>query len=300
MNRRLNNPELVNSIPPSVTGVVGAGTSNGTKIAGLFHSGNWDNDNVRYLGGLFTADINLKYYASSNALGTDLSMKGHYFFQEIDFRLGDSNFFAGAEYTYMASEATIGMPNLIPDIKPMGFNSKDAGMALKLSYDSTDNPFAPRQGLKTAFKAKRFDQQFGGDFNYDNYSAYAHGYHRLSSKWGLNVRADMKSVSKGAPFYAKPFIDMRGIAAMRYQADNTAVAELEVTYDIDSRWTLLAFAGTGKAFDHNVAVTNTNFQGAQGGGVRYLLSRQLGLRAGVDVAKGPEEWALYFQLGSSW
>lgn len=38
----------------------------------------------------------------------------------------------------------------------------------------------------------------------------------------------------------------------------------------------------------------------QGVGFRYLMARQLGLRTGMDIAKGPEEWTLYLQVGGAW
>ena len=37
-----------------------------------------------------------------------------------------------------------------------------------------------------------------------------------------------------------------------------------------------------------------------GGGFRYLVARRLGLKAGIDIARGPEEWAFYIQVGSAW
>jgi hypothetical protein len=36
-----------------------------------------------------------------------------------------------------------------------------------------------------------------------------------------------------------------------------------------------------------------------GGGFWYLLALDLGLRVGIDVARGPEEWAFYLQVGSA-
>jgi len=37
-----------------------------------------------------------------------------------------------------------------------------------------------------------------------------------------------------------------------------------------------------------------------GSGFRYLIARLLGLKMGVDVARGPEDWAFYVVVGSSW
>jgi hypothetical protein len=35
-------------------------------------------------------------------------------------------------------------------------------------------------------------------------------------------------------------------------------------------------------------------------GFRYLLARKFGLHAGLDVARGPEEGAIYVQFGNAW
>ena len=37
-----------------------------------------------------------------------------------------------------------------------------------------------------------------------------------------------------------------------------------------------------------------------GAGFRYKIARLLGLQMGVDVARGPEDWAFYIVFGSAW
>lgn len=34
--------------------------------------------------------------------------------------------------------------------------------------------------------------------------------------------------------------------------------------------------------------------------LRYLIARKLGLYAGLDVARGPEDTVVYLQIGSAW
>ncbi|MGF1751530.1 MULTISPECIES: BamA/TamA family outer membrane protein [Vibrio] len=290
--------EHVGDIPASVSGVMALGTSNGSNMVGGFHSGNWLNDRVRYLGGIFSATFNLKFYPIPELGATDLSLKGSYFFQDLDVRLGDSNFFVGGSYSYMSSESTIAGQ------KDLNTDSQDGRLGWRVSYDSRNNQFAPRIGTKAQFQVDHHRKAFGGQFNYQKYHAYVHNYRRLSEDWGLGLRADAKSISDNVDFpasiYAKPFVEMRGIAAMRYQADNTALGEVELSYDIDDRWTVLAFAGAGTAFDHDQSIGQAKLHYTRGGGFRYLLAKQLGLRMGVDVAKGPEEWTTYIQFGGAW
>ncbi|WP_394200218.1 BamA/TamA family outer membrane protein [Shewanella waksmanii] len=297
---RQQNPNQVSAIPPSVTGLVGGATSNGSKFAGLFHSGNWAKDNIRYLGGIMAGSINLDYYTPITDMAAQFNIEGLYFLQDIDFRLADSNFFAGLSYTYVASKTVFDIADNLPGIDPLTLDSQDAALSAKLSYDSRDNQFSPRNGLKAGFEAAIHHPNLGGDFSYQQYSAHVHHFQRLNTQWGLRLRGEYDYMTQGAPFYARPFINMRGIAAMRYQGDQVSLAELQIDYDINNRWTLLGFGGVGKAVQDNQSFTDADWQATQGTGFRYLIARQLGLRSGIDVAKGPEEWTFYIQFGSAW
>ena len=123
------------------------------------------------------------------------------------------------------------------------------------------------------------------------YRAYALSYFPLSKAWTLGLRADARAARGEVPFYQLPFIEMRGIPFFRYQNENVALAEAEVRWNITPRWALVGFAGTGKA-DESAS--------AWGLGVRRLVARRLGIYMGVDLAKGPEETAIYIQAGSAW
>jgi hypothetical protein len=298
--RRKENPDVVSSDLPAVTGVAAAATNNGSKLVGAFHMNGWKNDSIRYTAALFGADFNLGYYAEPNAPKEEFNMKGIYFLQDVDFRIGDSNFFVGGNYTMMQSEVNFDIPGIIPGVDKLALDSNDASMGLKVTYDSLDNKFSATSGLKIGIEAKYHHEKLGGDFNYEDYHVFAHSYNKIGEKWIVALRGDVKAGSDGSPFYAKPFIDMRGIAAMRYQADNVGLGEVEVRYNIDERWTVLGFAGTGKAVDNDDSVSDSKWQSAQGAGFRYLMARQLGMRTGIDVAKGPEEWTVYLQMGGAW
>jgi len=297
---RKDNPDVVNSELPAVSGVAAAATSNGSKLAGVFHVNNWRNDSIRYQGAIFGADFNLSYYAEPDAPEEKFNIKGVYFVQDVDFRIADSNFFIGGDYTIMQSELVFDISGVIPGVEELALDSNDASIGLKATYDSLDNQFSASSGLKVGLEANFHHENLGGDFDYEDYHAYIHSYNKLNEKWIVALRGDIKTSTDGAPFYSKPFISMRGIPAMRYQADNVGLGEVEVRYNIDDRWTLLGFAGTGKAVDNDDSSSDAKWQSAQGAGFRYLIARQLGLGSGIDIAKGPEEWTVYFQMGGAW
>ena len=101
-------------------------------------------------------------------------------------------------------------------------------------------------------------------------------------------------------FYARPYITLRGIPALRYQRQNLAESEVELRWQVWKRLSMVGFGGPGVAWNSNGLSHRTAAVGAGGLGFRYLLARKFGLHYGVDVARGPEGSAIYFQFGSAW
>ncbi|MNR61533.1 hypothetical protein D3C85_1833110 [compost metagenome] len=61
----------------------------------------------------------------------------------------------------------------------------------------------------------------------------------------------------------------------------------------------MAYGGLASAFDDWDKAFAKPVVYNYGTGFRYLLARKFKLRMGVDVAKGPEQWAYYIGVGSN-
>ena len=109
-----------------------------------------------------------------------------------------------------------------------------------------------------------------------------------------------QTVSGDVPFFGYPFVQLRGIPAMRYQGEEVFVGELEYLWGLTPRWTLVLFGGVGKATAIEDFFTGDEDVGAGGAGVRYRLARKQGLQAGFDIARGPEDTSFYITVGSAW
>ena len=119
----------------------------------------------------------------------------------------------------------------------------------------------------------------------------------------LGWRLDGRLAHGDTPFYALPYIDLRGIPALRYQGDAVLATELEARWNFRNRWSLVGFTGLGEAqdsFSDLFGSGENSSKSTVGGGIRYLMARRLGLQAGVDVAKGPEDSVFYLTIGSAW
>ena len=289
--------------PPSITVAGGMATENGTWGGFGGHFGVWADDRLRYMGGAGGASVNLKFYGIGDELGDDglkYNLKGAGTVQELNARLGSSDFFLGGRYTFFKVKSRFDVDDDIPRVGKREFTSNNGGLGISLNYDTRDNIFTPDRGLNGKLRLIYYDKAFGGDFRYQLIEGFCIGYLPVRPRLVLGFRLEGKFSGGDVPFYALPFLDMRGVPLMKYQGKDVALLEAEARWNIYERWSMVGFAGAGKVSGNLNNLVNRPTVYTQGIGFRYLLARLFGLHAGVDIAHGPGQWAFYIQVGSAW
>jgi hypothetical protein len=160
--------------------------------------------------------------------------------------------------------------------------------------------FTPSSGSSVEFDIGVARPDLGSTSSFENVMLRGYTYLPLGKSAVLGLRGDGQCSRGDVPFYALPFITLRGIPAMRYQGNHVLVAEAELRHNLDARWALVGFAGNGRTDADDTSFANSQTASAAGTGFRYLIARKLGLYAGMDVARGPEETVIYLQAGSAW
>jgi hypothetical protein len=294
-------------MPPSISGVAAAATDNGSKLGGVFHFGSWKEDNIRYTGILGAASMNLTFYGlegggGAGQDGLKFDIEGVFVAQKLLFRMNHSDWFIGPRQIYLDTQNTFKASDYIPlpGIPDIEFDSRSSGIGIEVLYDSLNNMLSPSGGIKGQLQATWYEPTWGSDTSFAKYRANFNGYRRVHPRWVLGLRADASAVYGDAPFYEYPYIDMRGIKALRYQGQRTVVGEVEARWAVNPRWDLVLFGGGGEADPVNQGDAGEGVIFSKGIGFRYLLARKLGLQVGIDVARGPEETAWYLQVGSAW
>ncbi|MCP3893446.1 MAG: BamA/TamA family outer membrane protein, partial [Bacteroides sp.] len=207
----------------------------------------------------------------------------------------------GVDYLYVDTDTEVSVSIIDPDFKFKN-GSQEAAIGFILDYDTRDTTFTPSEGLLTSVSASLYREAVGGDTNYDKYEAKALYFTSITEVIPLGLRVDVEAIDgeRGEiPFYAYPFIDLRGIPMMRYQGDNTAVGEIELGWKFTPRWTVIGFGGVGRTEDIGQSDSATTVY-TRGAGLRYFIARRFGAHIGFDVAKGPEDTAFYLQFGHAW
>lgn len=284
---------------PSMSAVAAAYTGNESWFVGGGHLGRWRQDTINYTGAGGLASINLKYFGTPGGEGVDFNADGGFILQEMLFRLGDSNWLVGPRWQFSKLDVTFDLGLDIPDIEPAELDFQDSGLGLVLEYENLDSTFTPSAGNQFKLDALVYDEAIGGDFDYTKY--YSRYLHFLEAgKFVIGARAQGEMIDGNAPFFALPFIQLRGIPVLRYQGDAVLTGELEARWDFHPRISAVGFLGAGRAADSFGDLGDVESQVAGGFGIRYLIARMLGMRLGIDVAWGPEDTAVYLTVGHNW
>jgi len=199
--------------PPDMAIAFGFGTANGTWGTGLVYKGFWLNDRLRYTGVVTWVSVNLDYFGNETIQLPNpitFNYRGLPFVQGLDVRFYD-RFFIGAQYVYFASKISIKEGVLPPQITDKELNSINSVITPTLYYDNRDNLMTPKKGMYIKVKDMINREAWGATFNYDNYHAFGIGFIPTSPNFIIGIRADYRSVTDNAPYYAQPFIDLRGI-----------------------------------------------------------------------------------------
>lgn len=290
---------------PNVTFAGGMGTANGSWGVAGGDMRYWLHDHLQTLAGLVYASVNLDFHGIgktdalvNNPLRYNLEPKGA--LGQAKYRFGDSLVWAGLRYMFSSTEVAFDAPDTTPNLPDYDGTSRMAGLTALGAFDNRNNIFTPTQGTFVEATFGVFAPWLGGDDSFERVDLAAIQYLTLPQRIYLGVRGDVSATFADAPFYARPFIDLRGVPMMRYQGEEMAELEFEIRWQFWKRLSAVGFVGGGGAWTQLERFDSAQGVASGGGGVRYELARNYGLHAGADLAFSRDTTAFYIQVGSAW
>jgi hypothetical protein len=286
----------------SVVGFVA--TANGTRMAIAGDSTLWLDGRLKTLVGGLSGNINLDVYGlgrvaseADQAVRYTLDMTG--VGGRVDWQLAtESPWWVSVRYAYVDVVPKLREDAVFPELENR-VRTTLTGPGAALIFDSRDNLFTPTRGAFAETSLFVSDEAFGANRDFRRFAQVLMGWWPVTHSVTLAARADYAQSSQGAPFFVRPYISLRGIPAMRYPGNKVASTEVEARWQFHGRWSVVAFGGMGVArLDEGFSRDKT--AGAGGLGFRYELAQKFGLHVGLDVARGPEETAVYLQVGNAW
>lgn len=190
--------------------------------------------------------------------------------------------------------------NAEQQLPEVAFARRSSGIGPTVEYDSRDNIFTPTRGWTGSLDLNFYAPAFGSDNTFQAYRGHVFAYWPMASELVVAGRLDGRAARGEVPFYMYPYVDLRGVPAGRLQDQNTGVVETEAQWKVTPRWSLIGFAGVGRAWGRSESLGEAPSAVAQGVGFRYLIARRLGLYVGLDYAHSNYDHAFYLQVGGAW
>jgi hypothetical protein len=206
----------------------------------------------------------------------------------------------GLNASLFAAEADVSFDQLppLPGEPDVGSSSLH-GVQLGWTRDTRDNVFLPSDGTAASVSLTVFPEALGASFDAQSLSVKWTGY-RPVGKGAIGLRAKVDQSLGDPPFFLRPYISFRGVAALRYAGERVASIEAEYRHPINRHFDVLVFGGAGHAaadfrgVDYDKSVT------ALGAGLRFKPAKLFGLTFGLDYAHGPDGGYGYVQIGNAW
>ena len=282
--------------PPTVTGVFAFKTNADTQGAGVGHTQSFADDNYRFTGAVMDSLINTTLYLGDRPF--EFAFEGNFAYANLKRRLGGSNMFVGLSMSYLTVDVdyvTESIPEGIVD-----FSVTDVGVAASINYEGIDQSTLPTTGQQVELTGWVYDEAIGGDFDYRKLNLTASTYHPVGDRVVLGVKFSGSTADGGVPFYARPYVSLRGIPALRYSGESVGSLQAQVRYEVHQRWAAIAFAGVGLTNNKAPIAETQDRINAYGIGFRFQAIEKHNVWIGVDVARGPEDTYGYIELGQGW
>lgn len=297
-------PEGQTYVAPDITAGLGMYTTNNSWALGGGRIGSFPKKGIKYRAFLGYASLNLSFYRNIAQLGEKefkFNIDALPVLLSISKSLPKTDLYVGAQYTFAKTTVDPLFETELPDwVTTEDLDAKIASLAIFTDWDRRDNFFTPDKGTILHVQYAIDDNWTGSDYAYQRLDGFANWFIPIRPNWISGLRVDVQHVFDNPPFYLLPSLNMRGVPLARYQGAITTVIETEQRYDFNLRWSIVGFVGAGKAIMPDESFEDAKTIINYGTGFRYLIARAFGVRAGVDVAWGPDSFGWYIVFGHNW
>lgn len=289
---------------PDITAGFGMYTANKSYGVGAMRIGSFAKHGLKYRVGVLYGSLNLSFYRDLPVVGEQefsFNIKSLPFFLSLSKKVLKQDVYLGVKYNHANTEVKPNFEGDVPDfISSKELDSNTAALGVFIDWDKRNSVFTADKGYRLHVEYDVNASWTGSDFEYQNINTSLIWFTPLKPNWISGLRLEVQHVFERPPFYLLPGINMRGIPEARYQGQTTLIAETEQRFDLNLRWSVLGFVGYGKAIEFDESFSDGKNVYALGSGFRYLLARAFKVRAGIDVAVGPDSFGWYIVFGHNW
>ncbi len=314
--------------PPSVVGVGGLLTNNGSRAIAAGGKLYFSEDKYRVTAAAGYAKINADIFgvgkpSGDQGLSLPVTGKGSGVLGEFLFRLRKGIYLGPrAQYrnlTLSLNQEELDTPHVddlpgklkdvLSDIQADLFQQKTVAIGPRFQWDTRDSTFYPRRGVFMDFGIDLFSTALGSEFTYQYYKFGFNKYTSVGKDQVFAVRG-MGCAAAGdhVPFYDLCLFgssnDLRGYPAGRYQDRRMFATQAEYRLTLPARgflgrFGLVAFGGVGGVAGKFSEMRFDDLLPAGGGGIRFRLTKDNPINFRVDYGIGRVGHTLSIGIGEA-
>jgi hypothetical protein len=289
--------------PPSLTGVGGFKTTNGSWAASALQTLHLAHGLIRIRGAAAYGDVTYAFYGIGQSAGNagvsiELNQVGPVGVAEGLVRVFPGWYF-GARYQILdmrLSTASVSIPDG-PTIPPADAHLRTAALGPRFEYDSRDTVFYPRTGMQLQGIASFYGKDVGGERSYQTYELWWNRYYAIGGRHVLAWHLAACDAEGSVTFYDLCLLgktkDLRGYPIGRYRDRAMVAAQTEWRSELWWRFGAAAFFGGGAVASHFDQLAMNDARPGGGAGLRFTLAQRNHVNLRVDYAWGKGSTAFY-------
>ena len=298
--------------PPSVVGMAGLVTNNGSRAFGAYADLFLKEDTFRITALYARGNLNYDLYGTGLAAGNagrklPLEQTGQMFRSELLRRVG-WDFFLGVRFWTGSSDIvpritsdTASQPEPPPDI---GLKTALRAVGVRLNRETAPNRFYPTTGTLLDFTSDFFSEDLGSKYSFQAYRFTFNKYGSLSKNQVLAYNLFICGTGGTPPFYGNCIYgannELRGYTAGRYLDRYMFATQLEYRLTLPKRLGVVGFGGIGEVVPGGSQLFRiNNVLPGGGGGLRFQLSKAYRVNLRADFARGKDTWTWSMGVGES-
>jgi len=297
--------------PPSVVGMAGIATNNGSRGFGAYADLYMKEKTYRLTAAYVRGNLNYDLYgvglvAGNAGLKLPLEQSGQVLRAEALRRVG-WDFFLGLRFWTGGSDVVkrpTSDASTVADPTDLGLHTTLRALGLRLNRETTDNRFHPTKGTLLDFTSDLFSEALGSKYTFQSYRFTFNKYGSLSEKQVLAYNLFVCGTGGTPPFYANCIYgannELRGYTAGRYIDRYMFATQLEYRLSLPKRFGVVGFGGIGEVVPGGSQAFRVNeLLPAGGGGVRFQVSKIYRVNVRADFARGKDTWTWSMGVGEA-
>ncbi len=291
--------------PSSATGMFGMYTTNKTHFLALFQQLYLKEDTWRFMLAAGTGAMNFQFWQDIPTMGgqfIDFSTDALFVMVRPEREIY-KKLYGGISLVYAEVKTTFDVPDWVPDsLKYDERNMNSLGYLF--NYDVREHQLNPYGGYNIEFKNNFYREWMNNTDNFDKYElTYNHYYPIRNKKTHILATRIKANIAAGdVPFQGQNIVgrdDIRGYTSGKHRDNQIYTMQAEYRWRFYKKFGMVGFFGLASAVEKAGDIFNSELLPGAGVGFRYMMIPKEPINIGFDIAKGKNDWGLYFRIGET-